>query len=58
MARTIIEYKGKRYQIQKSPKPLMKCWGCDLLSDQQCDFPCLEYDVITKSFHILKEIKQ
>lgn len=62
MAKTIIEYRGKRYQVVKSKGS--PCAGCAFLDDCECTYPlfpehvpCIYYDIEYKSFHILKEIK-
>ena len=63
MTKTIIEYRGKRYQVVKSKGT--PCAGCAFLEKEcECTYPlfpehapCIDYDIEYKSFHVLKEIK-
>ena len=58
MAKTIIEYRGKRYQVVrlKSVDLSCICKGC-AFEGEQCEHPCYDYDDNSSFYHILKEIK-
>lgn len=61
MAKTIIEYRGKRYQLVRLKEVDLSdvCKGCALWGEKwQCGNPCTDYhDEIRSLFYILKEIK-
>ena len=57
MAKTIIEYRGKRYQVVrlKSVDLSYTCRGC-AFEGEDCGQPCIDY-YDSRFFYILKEIK-
>ena len=63
MAKTIIEWNGKRYQVVRLKDVDLSdtCKGCALDADNKsgypCGCPCLDYDNNSNFYHILKEIK-
>ena len=63
MAKTIIEYRGKRYQVVrlKTVDLYNTCMGCALdasnKSGYPCGCPCCDYDDNSNFYHVLKEIK-
>ena len=62
MAKTIIEWNGKRYQVVRLKDVDLSdtCKGCALDADNKsgypCGCPCYDYDY-NSIYHILKEIK-
>ena len=60
MAKTIIEYRGKRYQVVRLKEVDLSdvCKGCALEGERH-DFgcPCIVFDDGSKFYHVLKEIK-
>lgn len=56
MAKTIIEYRGKRYQVVKCKDRHFPCRGCALEKTDECSpengFPCEEFDMFD-NIHIL-----
>lgn len=60
MAKTIIEYRGKRYQVVRLKEVDLSdvCKGCALEGERYvCGDPCSDYDINNDFYHILKEIK-
>lgn len=60
MSKTIIEYRGKRYQVVRLKEVDLSdvCKGCALEGERyDCGNPCCDYNDIGNLFHILKEIK-
>ena len=63
MAKTIIEYRGKRYQVVRLKEVDLSdvCKGCALEGERYgCECPCVDFDDSSKFhhiLHILKEIK-
>lgn len=59
MAKTIIEYQGKRYQIVTLKEELLndRCKGCAFAGDAGCQILCYEFNYNSNYSHILKEIK-
>lgn len=58
MAKTIIEWNGKRYQVVRLKDVDLSdtCKGCALEAIYPCGSPCYDYDY-NSIYHILKEIK-